>query len=261
MKEYRSTSGIIISYDEKNTIKILNSISALKKEIKQSGSFWVGFGISFSLHNLANLLIIQKFEDEYLLRQLIFKGIISNPNISEAEVEPFLDIVGKEIQKFNSRTTQEFQIIYPINFISEEFSIDTEITLNNISIKVLSWEYVRNNYQMGTLLQEIEKTGKQRFKLDYLINMTTPFSAHIFDRTYESAFRRVERSVETLRSVLNFYQSDMVNIHLGIPEPLAKIRRVGLYGVFSPAGELVAPYFDQTNLTLNDNKKFNENIY
>jgi len=257
MKEYHSTSGIIIKYYEKNIEIILKSISELKKEIMQSNSLFVGFGISFPLHNLANLIKIEDYEDEDLLRSLIFKGIVSNPNISETKVEDFLEILGKGIKKFNSRKTQEFHILYPINISEEIFSIDTVITINNIAIKVFSWEYISGKYQIETLLQEIEKIAKPAkpaFKLDYLKKMTTPFFAHVIDKTFESAFRRVEISAEILRSILNFYESDMVNIHFGIPEPTAKIRKVGHYGIFSPEGKLIAPYIDQSTQTLRDNK-------
>ncbi len=254
MEQFRSTSGIIIEYDEKETEIILKSISELKKEIKRKHSFFTGLGISFPLHNLANLVKIHRYEDENLLRQLVFMGFVSNPNISETKVEDFLEILGKEIKKFNSRKTQEFHILYPINISSGIFSIDTEITINKIAFKVFSWKYMSEKYQIEALLKKIDKEVKPAFKLDYLKSMTTPFLAHVFDKRFESAFRRVESSAEILRSILNFYESDNVSIQFGIPQPLAKIRKVGHYGIFSPEGKLIAPYFNQSTQSLRENK-------
>jgi hypothetical protein len=258
MKLFHSSTGLLIRYDEKKEDLILESIRELKNEINQPNSLFIGFGISMALHNLANLLTIKGYEDEGLKRKLIFKVVVSVSNLADLNIDEFLESFALLINEIEQRETKKYHILYPINISEGVFRVNSKIRINNIKFKVYSWESVQKKYQVNAMMKFINEKINSPYTLEHLKHISTPFIGVVYDKDSNSAFRRVEEKAEILRSILNFLEDDWMNIQLDFPSPLAKIRRVGHYGVFTEYGNLVEPFLEQSVSKLGENIKLNK---
>lgn len=247
-------SEVEIKYSESSEAVIIQSIKQVKDELSQPNIF-IGFECSYPLHNLAYLLKIEGFEQEGLKRQIIFKIINAHRDIADKPINDFYKLLCQEISEYKSRDKQEFHVLIPINISENIFPSMSALRIKKIDLEFYSWEKVKNQYQINTLIEKNNYELHNTFQLEYLIQKTTPIVCRIHENNSYSAYGLVQDVVELLRSILNYYSDDIFKIQLGYPEPLGAIRKTGHYGVFSSSGILLDSFADNSNHLLNINRE------
>ena len=180
MKTFKSSSGLVISYDAKKKDVIQKSLQTLIEEFSEP-SLWIGFHCSYSLHNLAYLLKIDEF-DESLKRKLLFGLINKSNNLKNASIEDFLELFSQAIHEYKLKERLEFHIIYPINISEGVIPEMSKININGLDLEFYPWDRIKKEYEIESLIKENNSITGSNCKLDKLVSYTTPVFCRVFDK-------------------------------------------------------------------------------
>ena len=243
MSQYKTLSGVQISFDNKKENIIKDNLVALILSI-QSGDIFAGFHVSPPLLVISSIIQVGAVREEELIASLAFAAGVEIQGEKQIDLPVFFEALGKKAHDYLQRPHQEFHLVFPLNLRRGKIPFE-RIEVNRESFEVISWEETRGRYDIPNLQAMIHDSIHFQHHQEYWSDQGSALLLKIYCRSAEEAFRKGEKAYDNFLSSINYILDTSITIHLAGNSPYAKVVPSVGYGVFLPTGDLDCPYIDR----------------
>lgn len=173
------------------------------------------------IYALSNLIKIQGFENFEDKRSLIRRAIYES-NGSLLNIEDFKNKLIDARREVLNKTKDLFYFIFPLKIKYESIK-KVHFTLLNTKIKIRSYNYLKNNFDLDELMDNAHVSSDEKITA----SLKSSLSYFVIEEKAIDVFKGSESAsgtIELLRSIINFsYRYGMINLSYGEPRPLSLI--------------------------------------